>query len=282
MNVLIVGSGKGSFEMRGRQLGAAIGAKVVSAPSDDNLRWADVVVLIKRAGAAWAALVHRFGKPVVWDALDFWAQPSENGLTKSQAMAMLAAHIRTIRPTLTIGATEAQAKAAGGVYLPHHSWQGLTPAPARAVVTTVGYQGIRKYLGRWGQAVEAECQLRGWQFVINPSDLRDCDILVAFRDGEWDGWMCREWKSGVKLANAVAAGRPIIAQPSAAFSELDPTGSAITSLEELPHAFDVYAGGPWRGEVDTDAYCQSESLRLSNVATRYRQILQGVAKAKAA
>lgn len=283
MNVLICGSGKGSYEVRGRQLGAALGARVTSKPLDDDFRWADVVVLVKRAGMAWAEQVHRFGKPIVWDALDFWRQPEENSLSESESKALLQAHIHAIRPALVIGATEAMAQACGGVYLPHHSRPGLTPSPARDAVTTVGYEGTRKYLGRWGKAVEQECARRGWKFVINPTDLRDCDILVAFRDAEWDGWMCREWKSGVKLVNATAAGRPVICQPSAAAREIDPAGSVIETPDQVCKAFDrweKYIG--WRESAVHQCVDDSDAFTLSAVAERYRQILQAVKTSRVA
>ncbi len=276
----MVGSGKASWAVRGVQLGGAIGARVVSAPSDDDLRWADVVVLVKRQGQDWAPLVHRFGKPIVWDAVDFWRQPEENGLDEAEAKALLVAQIESIRPALVIGATEAMAEAAGGAYLPHHSWKRLTPAATREIVTTVGYEGKRKHLGRWGRAVQQECDRRGWTFAINPPDLRAMDLLVSFRDGEWDGWMCQEWKSGVKLVNAMAAGRPVITQPTAAFRELAPVGTALVSIDALRLAFDRWTEPASREYAVGQA--RARSLTLDQVAARYRLMLQDVAKAKAA
>lgn len=278
MNVLMIGSGKGSWEVRGLELGKAIGARVTRAPSDDDMRWADVVVMVKRALFSWAELAHRFRKPVVWDALDFWKQPEQNGLSESEARALLQDMIARHRPALVIGATEAMAQAAGGVYLPHHSRPGLTPAPAREVVTCVGYEGTRKYLGRWAKAVQAECERRGWTFVINPPDLRDCDILVAFRDGQWDGWMCREWKSGVKVVNAGVVGRPIITDDSAARREIIPHGCSIRTHDDLPHAFNEWYPLAKRESAVTGAEDSAHAYTLTAVAKTYSQILQAVAR----
>lgn len=281
MNILMIGQGKGSFEVRGKQLGGAIGARVVVAPSDDDVRWADVVVLIKRAAFEWSTLVHRFKKPIVWDALDFWMQPFQNSLDESQSKALLHAMIRAVRPALVIGATEAMAREAHGVYLPHHHRPGLTPAPARETVSFVGYEGAKKYLGKWGRAVHAECDKRGWIFAVNPENLSNCDILVAFRDSPWDGWMCREWKSGVKLVNAMAAGRPIIAQPSAAWKEIIPMAEvhdmAIHDTSELPAAFDFWPT-EMRQRYATNAPYFSEDYSLATIAERYRNILHRVAE----
>jgi hypothetical protein len=270
MKLLMVGSGKGSFQMRGQQLGAALGARVTSSPSEADVRWADVVVLIKKHAVTWAPLVHRVGTPIVWDALDCWKQPAENAADARRGLALLQAQIKVIKPTLVIGATEAMARACGGVYLPHHSWSGLTPSPARDVTAlVVGYEGNALYLGRWKAAIEQACATRGWRFVINPPDLRVVDLFVAFRDGPWDGWICREWKSGVKVVNAMAAGRPIITQDSAAERELQPIGTVIETPAQLADACAYW--GPV--SVRQDAV-RAAAFTLEAVAAQYRQILE--------
>lgn len=275
MNILMVGNGKaGSWQIRGVQLGAAIGARVTTSPVDADWRWADLVVLIKRWGSQFASTAHHYGLPIVWDALDFWGQPAQNGLTEPAARALLAQQIALIRPALVIGATEAMAKAAGGVYLPHHSWERLTPTPPREHVQTVAYQGGEVFLGQWAPALRKACERRGWTFVVNPSDLREADILVALRDGQWDGWMCREWKSGVKLANAVAAGRPIITHKSAAYREVQPIGCAISQIDELDDAFDEWTS-PVARRVAANLYqSRVRDYALDTVAADYLAILQ--------
>jgi hypothetical protein len=282
MNVLILGHGKGSFAMRARQLGAAIGARVAAQPTDADLRWADVVVLIKRAAFDWASVVHCYDRPLVWDALDFWQQPDENHLIEAQARALLKAAIQVIDPALVICATEAMADACQGVYLPHQTWPDLVPASPRTRVKTVGYQGKRQYLGAWATAIQAECERRGWAFLVNPPDLRACDLLVAFRDAKWDGWMCQEWKSAVKLGNAIAAGRPIVTQPSAAFRELQPDGATIQTPAELSWGFDVWEPLPMRESAYTDGLARHAALSVTAIAAQYRQMLSGVVKAQAA
>ena len=273
MNLLMVGTGKGSWTVRGVQLGAALGARVRIQPTHEDFVWADLVVFVKRVEDQQLRPAHQLRKPIVWDALDFWDQPEHNALTESEALELLQAHIARIRPVLTIGATEAMAKACGGAYLPHHSWQGLTPAAARDVVTTVVYEGKRKHLGRWGKAVQSECARRDWAFVINPPDLRAADIIVAFRDGQWDGWMCQQWKSGVKLVNAIAAGRPIVTQPSAAMRELWPDGNFINSMADLSGCFDLWAQYSYRQACVERANTLASALTLESVAAQYRRIL---------
>lgn len=272
MNVLVVGGGGGSWTVRGQQLGQAIGARVVGAPSSGDLTWADLVILVKRAAFDWATRVRRMKKPIVWDALDFWEQPDENSVGEAGAKALLTQSVMSIRPVLVIGATESMAMTCGGVYLPHHCWPNLLPTPAREHVTTVGYQGKRKYLGRWYKPLLAACVDRGWRFALNPIDLRTCDLLVAFRDGRWDGWMCREWKSGVKLVNALAAGRPIITQDSAAFREIRPFGMAIEKPEELSDAFGMFASVKAREQAARNR--TYEQYTIHAIAMNYRMLLQ--------
>lgn len=271
MNVLIIGSGHGSFEVRGKQLGAAIGARVKSSPSPEDLTWADVVVLIKHAGPKWAGTVRRAGKPVVWDALDFWRQPQDNAYNERDARLMLKGALTLVRPTLFIGATQAMAEAGEGAYLPHHAWPSVYPRPIRERVLTVSYDGTKKYLGKWATLIQKECARRGWLFEINAPDHCSGDILVAFRDGQWDGWMCQQWKSGVKLVNAIAAGRPIITQPSAAFDEIQPIGATVSNERSLGAALDAWAPVARRRV--------GRSIReydRSEVAEKYRVILESV------
>jgi hypothetical protein len=276
MNLLIVGAGKGSFQIRGDQLGAALGARVVNVPSPADWRWADLAILVKRAATMFGRQARQAGVPIVWDALDFWRQPSDNRMSADEAVRLLADRQAEIQPDLTIGATEAMAKVCGGVYLPHHYWPGLTPTPARERVHVVAYEGNPQYLGKWHIAIERACLRRGWRFHVNPPDLRSADILVAFRDGIWDGWMCREWKSGVKLVNAMAAGRPILTQESAAFREIQPAGSIVTTPDQLDAAFDAWAHVSLRQAVVEQSIERSEAFLLSSVAARYIAILQDV------
>lgn len=279
MNVLIVGAGKGSFAIRGEQIGAALGARVTSGPTDGDWRFADVCVLVKNYGARFASQAHAAKVPIVWDAVDFWRQPAENGSDEIRANVLLKAQLNEIRPALTIGATEAMAQAAGGICVPHHSREGLTPEPARARVQVVAYEGNALYLGAWRNRLERACQSRGWSFVINPPDLRVADIVVAFRDGPWDGWICQEWKSGVKVVNAIAAGRPVIGQPTAAMRELQPPKSLVEDPAHLSAAFDAWSSLTDRTAAAHRCHLVAPSYLLAAVADQMRAALTHVMEA---
>lgn len=278
MNVLIIGSGKGSWEMRGVQLGRALGARVATDVSATDLAWASVVVLVKRAIVTAGPRVRDAGKPIVWDALDFWSQPAQNALDQRAALALLRDQVALVRPAVVIGATEAMARDCGGPCLPHHGYLDLSPTEARREVRTVGYDGNPLYIETWTAVLRQACARRGWRFIMNPPDLSRVDILVSLRGGRWDGWICREWKSGVKIGNAVLAGRPIITQGCAAARELPHVGSIVETPSELDDALGAWSG--WLARQDAVERCRAlaQAYRLDTVAGRYRLILQSVAE----
>lgn len=268
--ILIVGEGKGSWQIRGRQLGAAIGAVWTSKPTRADWRRADLVVLVKRAIETRSPQ----RKQIVWDALDYWAQPDENALP----MAAHIARALTLRDeagvSLVICATQAMADDLGGVYLPHHSRPGLVATSVRQVAHVVAYEGTPKYLGSWRQALGTACAKLGLTFVINPPNLADADIVVALRGEQWDGAVCRRWKSGVKYVNAIAAGRPVITQASAAWDELQPSGCLVERPDELEHALQSLLPADVRQRCFAETQRLAPRYTLVNIAHRYREILQ--------
>ena len=260
--------------MRGIQMGAALGARVLSDPTDEDMAWADVVVLVKKYAVEYAAHVHRAGKPIIWDALDFWMQPGQNHLDLSSGIRAFHQMKALIKPTAVICATEQMVRDCGGVYIPHHCRLGLVATPPRERVQTVAYDGGERYLGLWDVAIRDECHRRGWDFVVNPKHLAEADILVAFRDGQWDGPLCRAWKSGVKYVNAKRAGRPIITQPCAAVDELLPMRFEVDDVRLLATAFDTMSDTFRLGA----SFQQSEAYTVEAIAeTYYRPLLKLVA-----
>jgi hypothetical protein len=276
VNVLIIGSGKGSWSIRGLQLGDAIGARVTSSPSPGDFAWAEIIVLVKHAITNWGVAAKQTGAAIVWDALDFWPQ-SHNGATEREAMEMLHAKVRPCPPDLIIAATESMATAIGGYCLPHHSWPGMSATPAREHVRTVVYEGSDIYLGRWAEWLHDACAARGWHFKVNPPHLTEADIIVAFRDRQWDGWICREWKSGVKAGNAIVAGRPLLMQDCASRRELQPAGSLVETREDLAAALDYWTPYDVRAAVVDAAAARAPRFHLASVAATYRSRLEAVA-----
>lgn len=282
MNILMVGVGSGSYQMRGIQLGGAIGARVTAAPEPSDWAWADVVVLVKRAAIQWQAQARRLKVPVVWDVLDFWNQPEDNSLAREEMIAKVKAIQEAAGVSVLIGATRAMADDIGGVYLTHHCRLGLSPGQLRDRAEVVGYDGTSKYLGRWRAALEQSCEDLGLRFVVNPPDIRTADVLVSFRDGRWDGWACRRWKSGVKLVNALVAGRPIVSQPSAACDEACDEkrlfGALVETTEGLTEAIGLASSLETRAKSQQYGRATQNAYQLPAVAREYATILQQAAR----
>lgn len=280
MNVLLAGAGKGSWTIRGEQLGAAIGARVRVEPSRDDWAWADLVVIVKKAWHRLAPAAHAYDVPIVWDAVDCWQQPADHPMTEVQSRTLLKKQLEAIRPILVIGATDAQARAATAVsgvkavYLTHHSRPGLVPQAPRQNVQTVAYEGNALYLGAWAAHLQKACQARGWSFLVNPSDLLEADVVVALREGPWDGYMPRAWKSGVKLVNALAAGRPVLTQASSAQEDIGGPGSIVETPAALDAALDCWASHSARREAYEVCLRVAPEYQLPVVAARYRSILE--------
>lgn len=152
----------------------------------------------------------------------------------------------------------------------------------RPRLKVVAYEGSSRYLGRWQPAVEQVCAELGLQFVINPRDIRAADLLVAFRDGEWDGWACRQWKSGIKYVNAIVAGRPIITQGCAAFAEIKPYGMTIGAPDELKSAIEYLGLHGCRKEAYDFGVKRVTDFRIENIAKRYLEIITSVIAERAA
>lgn len=279
-NVLIVGVGKGSWAVRGVQIGKAIGARVTGAATAADWAWADICILVKRAWETFAQTATDAGVPIIWDAVDFWQQPDENHV--DDPVALTRRYMGNLSPTAIICATKAMAVDLGGLYIPHHSRPGLMPAPVRTQLQLVAYEGTPKYLGPWRTALESACARVGAAFVVNPPDLRAADLVVAFRGGPWDGPICRRWKSGVKYVNAQAAGRPVLTQAHAAFEETGVDGRIVDDPDDLESAIRAYLDPAVRQAVFEHAQWRAMSYSLRSIAVEYKTLIGDVMRKAAA
>jgi hypothetical protein len=220
VHVLITGKGtSGSWRIRGEQLGGVLGAAVV--PNAVVMAPYDLLVLVKRSTPVLQQRMHRAGLPILWDVVDAWPQPAGNFWDRARCMEWLTAQVKTIRPAGIVAATRAMAQDCEGfgvpvLALPHHARPGLRQNPIRPL-KVLGYEGGEQYLGRWLPIIQRQCAARGLQFVINPAEVAEVDILLALRD--CDGYAPRNWKSGVKLANAQGSGTPVICNREAGYLE---------------------------------------------------------------
>lgn len=268
---------RGSWIIRGIQLGNAVDGKAVLEASDAEIAEADLVVVVKRAAPDLLARIRKRGVPWVLDVLDCWPQPQGNVWAADQARQWLRGHIRQMAPHGLVCATEAMADDVAD-HLPkttlyHHARPGQMLNPVRKDVHKVGYEGSERYLDCWRPLLEDECRKRGWQFVVNPNQLSDVDILVALRGGQWRGFATDRWKSNVKLANAQGSATPIICQPECGYVE---TASGGECFITEPGQLTAYFDGLSRHDV---RLAQSRLLSrkppmLFDVTTQYRQWLE--------
>jgi hypothetical protein len=159
-----------------------------------------------------------------------------------------------------------------GVVIPHHCRPRARINPIRDRIERVGYEGSARYLACWEESLRKECRRREIEFVINPPELADVDVVVAFRGGEWSSYATRHWKSHVKLANAHGSGTPFVGQRECGYLE-NASGREYwaESLIEFRMALDWLADSDVRRDI-ADKFV-AKAYRLEHAATALRGFL---------
>lgn len=244
MKVLMTGrGGAGSWECRGVQLGAALGATVRPRAGQADFKAEDIAVIVKRVPVQLLQDVRAAGRPWVYDIVDAYPQPAASQWTRMQAIQWVQEQLAALKPNAVIWPTQKMREDCDtglpGLVLPHHHRPGIKNNPIRKDVKWVGYEGAAHYLADWEPVLAAECKRRGWKFTTNPMHLADLDIAVAIRGGEWTGYVQQNWKSNVKLANAHGSGTPFVGQMEAGYIETA-TGCEYWAHDKtgLPVCFD--------------------------------------------
>lgn len=269
MHVLITGKGtSGSWRIRGEQLGGVLGAAVV--PNAVDVAPFDLVVLVKRPTAELLQRLHRADVPLIWDVVDAYPQPAGNAWGRARCMEWLTGQVKAIRPAGIVAATRAMAQDCEGfgvpvLALPHHARPGLRQNPIRPL-NVLGYEGGQQYLGRWLPIIQRQCAARGLQFVINPAEVADVDILLALRD--CDGYAPRHWKSNVKLANAQGSGTPVICNREAGYLETA-SGAEHWADDEAEMAAALDALTPTEARRTAAKVLHAAAPEIEGIATTY-------------
>ncbi len=268
--ILFTGRGtSGSWRIRGEQLGHALGANVCAAA--EKLPRCDLAVLVKRPSPGLVARLHLAKVPIIWDILDAYPQPHGNDWDRETCMTWLRQSVESIRPSALVAATEQMARDCAEFGLPvlalrHHARPRQEINPIRERVRRVGYEGGEQYLGPWREIMERACKARGWEFAVNPPKLADLDIVVALRSST--GYAAREWKSGIKLANAQGAGVPCILNRAAGYTE---TASGAEqwadNTDEMNAALDALE--PHKVRVQTASMLNRAAPRLQTISDEY-------------
>jgi hypothetical protein len=269
--ILVTGNGKsGSWKIRGEQLGEAIGAAVTPTPK--HIAGLDRVVVVKHYMHPAIHEARRAAVPVILDVVDAWQSRLGNDRGRAASKAWLDDVMTLARPRGIVAATRAMATDCESyglpvLALPHHARPGMEPNPIRPEVRRVGYEGSEKYLGWWRAAIADECAKRGWEFVINPPQLAEVDIVLAVRDE--GGYPARHWKSNVKLANAQGSGTPVVVNREMGYLE---TASGVEhwadDIGELRLAFDALTSHEAR--LHAHRRLREATITLAQVAKTYR------------
>lgn len=213
MKVLFCGGSpkSGSWAMRGEQIAKAGGWVSANQPSEQQIKEADIVVVVKKADSALVESIHRAKKPLVYDILDFWPQSGhEQPKDLSDGMLLAKKQIGKIRPHAIIAANKcmandlrACAETVGHIY--HHYRLDARPVRGGNVIY---YDGFVGHLGKWGVAIEYAARQHGYKFAVGvPKD--DAAALFSARDNP----LSIRWKSNVKAANAHGYCLPLITRP---------------------------------------------------------------------
>lgn len=222
-----------SWAMRGIQIASTRPNWMAkNHPLADDIAAADIFVVVKRPPLGLLAELRRTGKPIVWDALDFWSQQPDAPVpqNKKDALEMAADYIRMVRPRGLIAANKAMANdlrmmAPAVTHIYHHA--RLTAAPITgAGRTVVFYDGDLKHAQQIMHAAARFLKPHGWTLETGAPDHRAA-ALLAGRDHDQRQWLARRWKSNVKAANAIAYGLPVLAHPEQGALETLPEQLAI-------------------------------------------------------
>jgi hypothetical protein len=276
--ILVTGRGKsGSWQIRGNQLGNAIGAHV--EPNASKVSQYRGAVIVKRPRTDLVYRLHQSGIRIVWDVVDSWPQPLGNSWDRTQCLGWLREQVKTVKPYAIVAATEAMAVDCDFhthvLTLPHHARPNQRANPVRNKVKTVGYEGGEQYLGSWKPWLEVECKRRGWRFIVNPPEIANLDILVAVRDAT--GYAARKWKSNVKLANAKGSGTPCVLNREAGYLETQSGAERwADTREEMVAALDELTDVETRRSVS--AQLLQATPTLERIADKYKTWLQSTLK----
>ena len=270
MNLLFTGRGSsGSWKVRGEQLGHALGATVKPAATRDDIDDADLVVVVKRPSPGMVDNLKASSTPWVWDLVDFYPQPACTAWSKDYAIKWVRRQLEAFNPDAVIWPNDKMHQDCGGYtnsyVLYHHARPDRHINPVRRTVGVVGYEGSRRYLGRWEKAVKLACKQRGWRLAINEGTHYDWDIVLAFRDKAFNGYVQRCWKSNVKLANCHGSGTPFLGAKENGYLETG-TGHEVycESIKDVPVALDKLSDYDFR--LQASLAFQAKSYPLSVAA----------------
>ena len=268
MNILITGTGHGgSWQIRASQLGKVLDAQVVPLANDIQISRADVVINVKHTVPNI-----KYATVSVLDIIDAYPQPTCMSCEKN---ACIEWGRRYCAPyTYTIAAThKMQQDLKTDFWLRHHYRPGIIENQIKQNIKTIGYEGRSKYIGTYLPIIEQQCKIRGWQFVVNPINVADCDVILAIRDKPWKGYATDNWKSCVKMSNAIGSLTPLIALNEQGYQETNLPFVAIQKATELSGVFDKISDFKCRADMAMQYKNAKNYYSIETIGQEYRQWL---------
>lgn len=248
MSVLFVGrAGLGGVQMRGVDIAKRLGAEFRDWSNLPDHAF-DAIIVVKYFDAEQIKKAHKLCHRLILDPLDSWSHCKD--WTPDTFFSQLWS---TSRCDEMIAASPSAAKfmPCKSHVIPHHAdprigdWYN----PSGPVV----YAGGKRFLGKQSEAIREACKSLGREFIVQQD--RDCwqalkgaSLTLSVRcDGE-ETMLNQHCKPAVKVANAAAAGMPILCTD-------DP---AITSLCDVPTTT-----GDWRFDIEHALCCDPPSYEHS-------------------
>jgi hypothetical protein len=225
MKLLFTGKGgkSGSWQIRAREVGEALGATVKAHSTLEECQAADVIVVVKRITPQLLANIRASGRPWVFDTVDFFPQPDCTVWSREQTIEWVRGRLDFMQPTGVVFANQRMQQDIGwagpqtAIY--HHHRPGIRINPIREKIQTIGYEGAPQFIEGWEAAIGEACADLGCAFTVNPRELADLDVVLALRGPRHNGYAQQHFKSNIKLANAHASGTPFIGMPEDGYEE---------------------------------------------------------------
>lgn len=259
-------------------MGEAIGATV--RPNARDFDGHDIIVGVKRIDTPTLQAIRESGLPWVWDCVDAYPQPVCGEWSRDQSIVWAREKISELKPDAIVWPNQRMAHDiqwdGPQLVLYHHGRSGVV-LPIRETIQNLGYEGSERYLGKYADWLPKACEKRLIRFHINPKHLGEMDIVIAVRDGQWNGYPQQMWKSNVKLANAQITGRPFIGHPEAGYLETASGAEVFVSGKDaLMAAVDAMKDQQRRRDM-SDTMLR-KAPKLEDLARAYRSWLNELSK----
>lgn len=219
-----------------------------NSPTSEDISTSDVVCIVKKTRSSVLRDCRRHERLIVLDVVDFWPQP-KHGMPskgKKESENLVVELINDISPDALIFPNWAMWSdfskffpTTPSTFIYHHyrpEYDPVTPRQNYNRPRVLAYEG-GDYLGEWFPIIESVCSQLGLDFRVNPTSLKDADLIISARAERFQTYLNRNYKSNVKAANALGLVKPLVCHMSERSAhEIDPgTFLFFSTGENLLH-----------------------------------------------